>query len=235
MPILSCFVAGLLSTTASAYTFAATDTIAATGTHTHTMIFLHGTCGTGDGESGLFDSEMVMYNENLKYVLPTAPFVYNEREQMSCNSWFATKNVATETWILLVFEILTLNWCGAMRTISTATADQADLALAVTAIRDLINTENQVLMTAHGESSSYHRIFLGGMSQGGLLSLSTLIDLENQLGASLGGVFAYIGYLPTFPTINDNTFCFPLRPMEVPTGTAGEIIKNTPLIVENGY
>lgn len=90
-------------------------------------------------------------------------------------------------------------------------------------------------MTAHSESSSYHRIFLGGLSQGGLLSLSTLIRLESQIGTSLGGVVAFIGYLPTTPTDAAMHWCFPLAPMELPTGTAADVIKNTPLLLLNGY
>ena len=123
MTILSYLVAGLV-TTAATYAIASTDTVAATGTHTHTMIYLHGTCGTGPDNEDLFAQDTgPLYNANLKAVLPTAPYVYNEREQMSCNSWFATYNVATTTWILLGLELLTLNWCGAFRRLAEATVN----------------------------------------------------------------------------------------------------------------
>lgn len=233
MPILSYLVAGLA--TAYAYTFASTETVAASGTHTHTVIYLHGTCGTGTDAIQLFQPGEIMNKPGVKYIAPSAPLAYNERDQMTCNSWFGTKNIPGDQWFLLFLELATFNWCGAVRRIGEITVYQSQLVEAIGAIRDLINTEEATLRSAHSETSSFHRILIGGNSQGGLTALSTLLR-SGELGLAhpLGGVFTFIAFVPTTPTTAAMHTCFPFAPLEVPTGSSATVIKNTPMLNQNG-
>jgi predicted esterase len=126
MPVLSYHVAGLAASV-SAYTFADTQTIAATGTHTHTVIFLHGTCGTGSDVIVNFQEGEIMHRPGIKYIAPSAPLQYNERDQMTCNSWFGTKNIGSDQWFLLFLELATFNHCAAFRRIGEISAYQTEL------------------------------------------------------------------------------------------------------------
>ena len=235
MPVLSYLLAGLA--TANAFTFASTNTVAASGTHTHTVIFLHGTCGTGADVIQLFNEGEIMNKPGVKYIAPSAPLQYNERDQQTCNSWFGTKNVSADQWFLLILELVTFNWCGAVRRISDITVYQSQLLEAIGAIRDLINTEEATLRSAHSETSSFHRIFIGGISQGGLTSLALMIrSAELGLSKHLGGVFTFIAFVPTTPTTAAMHWCFPFAPLEVPKDSENNnFIKNTPMYNHNSY
>ena len=87
--MLSLFSLGITATIAAEYPpLGPVITIEPKSEHTHTMIFMHGVCGSADGVKYLFEAGGPLQNDNLKVILPTAPLQYNGFAGTKCNSWF---------------------------------------------------------------------------------------------------------------------------------------------------
>ena len=161
------------------------------------MIFLH---GLGDSARGFADVFMDgMCPANCRVVLPTAP-----TQAVSCNggmemaSWFD------------IFE-LTPRTIPDLKQIRSM-LNQDDVTTSVKLLNDLIDQELKTL-----PNQDLSRIFIGGFSQGAMVSLATLMTWKRS--KPLGGVVALSG----FQVVNED-----------PSNMNVDAIKNTPLFSYHG-
>ena len=199
------------------------------------MLFIHGWCESGEAYEKYFHKDQgALYNENFKFVLPTAPYRRIEKDHDgTCPSWFDTYDTApdaNEKWYKNLAEF---NDCEA-NVMSPRKPVHDHIIGAMTAIKGLLEQENKVLSDKFKEENSYHRIFVGGMSQGAALSLASLMRLDENIGHSLGGVLAFSGVIPIVPKDDKQYECGPFTEAPTPEGEQATIIRNTPLFLYNG-
>ncbi|KAL4463138.1 hypothetical protein ABPG74_007139 [Tetrahymena malaccensis] len=129
--------------------------------HYFTVVWLHGYGDTHLGFYELFQDNINPFGEHTKIVLPCAPLIKTKAlPAFLMNSWFDIEHLQTQ-------DLLQAN-------------DQNGIKNAAEFIQKIIQFEASIL------NNQYERIFLGGFSQGFMLSLKVGLEFEYRLGGVLG-------------------------------------------------
>ncbi|EAR82795.2 phospholipase/carboxylesterase family protein (macronuclear) [Tetrahymena thermophila SB210] len=145
------------------------------GQHTHTLVWMHGLGDTAEGYLDFFGESSSPTPDNMKIVLLTAPtrkVTINMGMQMP--SWFDFK----------AFQVNEQNFHQAIGVEEANESAQR--------IQQVLNEE---IAKLNGDSK---KVFLGGFSQGGCMTLRAGLTFDKPLG----GLIVYSGFL--FPTIVDH-------------------------------
>ena len=128
------------------------------GDHLYTLIFLH---GLGDSAEGFVDvfAENDVVPATCKVVLPTAP-----RKPVSCNNGYVMNS-----W----FDIYNLSGTPESLEEIRKEYSQDDLKESIAYLTELVRKEADLI-----EGKDTKRVFIGGFSQGCMVSLATLISID---------------------------------------------------------
>lgn len=158
------------------------------GSHTHTLIWMHGLGDSAEGYLDFFTDSSSPTPATTKVVLLTAPTrAVTINMGMKMPSWFDFKS----------FELNVANFKSALG------LEEADES--AKRIQSVVNEEIALL------NNDSKKIFLGGFSQGGCMTLRAGLTFDKPLG----GLVVFSGFL--FPDITEN-----------------EQNKSTPILISHG-
>ena len=114
-----------------------------------------------------------------------------------------------------LFRLMIVDYCG-ISNLFIDQVDQTQVAAAVQIVLDHVETEATLLNNA---APAYDKIFIGGFSQGSLLSLATLFGQYNRFNTPFAGYIGLNGLVPVQPT---STKCTAHPLSMVPTAQGGQ-------------
>ena len=91
-----------------------------------------------------------------------------------------------------IFRLMIMDYCG-ISNLFIDQIDQSQVAAAVQIVLDHVETEATLLNSG---SPAYDKIFIGGFSQGSLLSLATLFGQYNRFNTPFAGYIGFNGLVP---------------------------------------
>ena len=150
-----------------------------------------------------------LQNENRKAVLLTAPLQFNTWWNGTTTSWFDVHGHFDKEEAM--GHLLQLDFCSIYKMIPNKYGPE--LVDAAEVILSMVEAEAALLATE--ESDGFGKVFIGGFSQGAILSLGTLMHHYKVLEKPIGGYFALSGTVPTRPdgaSDDCHAFSFPPEP-----------------------
>ena len=167
------------------------------GEHKYTVLYFHGHGGSpGEAKNQFVKHEGFAYAPNQRVVLPQARRYYTQGAKSDAPSWFnfmATHSrFITPKWKQMKKD----NDHGGQGVYMTSAITQSTLNDAVNFFYKTYNEELCKLYRSTGKLLP-RRIIVGGQSQGCLLSTAALMRQNEFMDKPFGGVYGFIGVVPS--------------------------------------